>query len=323
MLFETIFAKQCFIIMTINYSIIIPHKNIPQLLERCLQSIPMREDIQIIVVDDNSNPNIVDFNHFPSRYYKNIEIYYSKEGKGAGYARNIGLKHAKGKWIIFADADDFFTEDFKDILDIYIKSIYEVILFPVKIIDSESLKEAPLRDCFINETITSTTHNNQEKLAKVVTPHSKLIKKEFIRTKNISFEEIPYSNDVMFGAQIAILASITYVDIQHIPYALTFRLGSLTTSKGLEAFKCRLKTSIRCNLYYKKKSHPELMIQLNKHYLSWAAQLGKKEVLYTTWELFKNGFLFYKEPHSWNYKYYNSGWYHLYKAIVKSFFHKG
>ena len=38
------------------FSIIIPHKNIPSLLQRCLDSIPKRDDVQIIVVDDNSNP---------------------------------------------------------------------------------------------------------------------------------------------------------------------------------------------------------------------------------------------------------------------------
>ena len=50
--------------MSYNYSIIIPHKNIPELLQRCLDSIPKREDIQIIVVDDNSDTNKVDFNSF-------------------------------------------------------------------------------------------------------------------------------------------------------------------------------------------------------------------------------------------------------------------
>ena len=40
---------------SINYSIIIPHKNIPELLVRCLNSIPEREDIQVIVVDDCSD----------------------------------------------------------------------------------------------------------------------------------------------------------------------------------------------------------------------------------------------------------------------------
>ena len=34
------------------YSIIIPHYNIPDLLRRCLESIPQRDDVQVIVVDD-------------------------------------------------------------------------------------------------------------------------------------------------------------------------------------------------------------------------------------------------------------------------------
>lgn len=41
----------------IKYSIIIPHHNVPTLLERCVNSIPQRDDIQIIVVDDNSVNN--------------------------------------------------------------------------------------------------------------------------------------------------------------------------------------------------------------------------------------------------------------------------
>ena len=44
-----------------KYSFIIPHKNCPELLWRCIQSIPERADVQIIVVDDNSDPEIVDF----------------------------------------------------------------------------------------------------------------------------------------------------------------------------------------------------------------------------------------------------------------------
>ena len=39
--------------MNPQFSIIIPHYNIPDLLMRCLESIPVSEDIQVIVVDDN------------------------------------------------------------------------------------------------------------------------------------------------------------------------------------------------------------------------------------------------------------------------------
>ena len=40
--------------MQYRYTIIIPHYKIIDLLGRALSSIPDREDIQIIVVDDNS-----------------------------------------------------------------------------------------------------------------------------------------------------------------------------------------------------------------------------------------------------------------------------
>lgn len=92
----------------INYSIIIPHKNIPNLLQRCLASIPRREDIQIIIVDDKSDVVEVDFECFPGVGEQCVEVYFTKEGKGAGYARNVGLKYAKGKWLLFVDSDDFF-----------------------------------------------------------------------------------------------------------------------------------------------------------------------------------------------------------------------
>ena len=62
----------------INYSIIIPHKNIPSLLQRCLDSIPLRDDIQIIIVDDNSSPDKVDFNNFPGLDRDDTEVYLTK-----------------------------------------------------------------------------------------------------------------------------------------------------------------------------------------------------------------------------------------------------
>jgi len=99
--------------MPLNYSIIIPHKDIPDLLQRCLDSIPVRDDVEVIVVDDNSDPRKVDFEHFPQWKGKDYHYFLTKEGKGAGYARNVGLDHAQGRWIIFADADDFFYGRFQ------------------------------------------------------------------------------------------------------------------------------------------------------------------------------------------------------------------
>lgn len=85
------------------FSIIMLHKNTPKLLKRCLESIPRMDDIQIIVVDDNSDSNIVDFSVLIGMKDECVEIYLTKEGKGAGHACNVGMKYAKGKWLLFTD----------------------------------------------------------------------------------------------------------------------------------------------------------------------------------------------------------------------------
>lgn len=67
----------------IIYSILIPHKNTPDLLQYCLDSIPVRDDVQVIVVDDNSDADKVDFGHFPQWAGEHFEYYLTEEGRGA------------------------------------------------------------------------------------------------------------------------------------------------------------------------------------------------------------------------------------------------
>ena len=48
--------------------------------------------MHIVVVDDNSDSCQVDFSHFPGLNNPFVEVIFTKEGYGAGYARNVGLK---------------------------------------------------------------------------------------------------------------------------------------------------------------------------------------------------------------------------------------
>lgn len=73
--------------MQYNYSFIIPHKNCPELLQRCVDSIPERDDVQVIVVDDNS-----DEEKKPSlKEHKNLQVILldASQSKGAGRARLV------------------------------------------------------------------------------------------------------------------------------------------------------------------------------------------------------------------------------------------
>ena len=159
-----------------HYSIIIPHKNTPRLLERCLCSIPTWDEIQIIIIDDNSNSESVDFSHFPGNGRKNTEVLFTKEGKGAGYARNIGLSHARGKWIIFADADDFFTADCFTILNEYMDSPHEVIYFNVRFVMSDNPSQESRRGTYYTNFFNDVNPENKLRYQSQV-PWGKMIRK--------------------------------------------------------------------------------------------------------------------------------------------------
>ena len=146
---------------SIYYSIIIPHKNIPALLQRCLESIPKRDDTQILVIDDNSSPEIVDFENFPAPTKNETEVILSRESKGAGYARNIGLSKAKGKWLIFADADDFFSENLNDMMDKYKDADADIIFFLSESVNTDTLEEIESRGELYNVWLRKSVKKNR------------------------------------------------------------------------------------------------------------------------------------------------------------------
>ena len=96
----------------INFTVIIPHKNIPQLLERLVSSIPERDDLEIIVVDDGSSTATVDFAHFPCSDRTDLKLIRNEESRGAGHARNCALKKAKEHNADVVGCD--FTDEYAD-----------------------------------------------------------------------------------------------------------------------------------------------------------------------------------------------------------------
>lgn len=237
----------------INYSIIIPHKNSPDLLFRCLKSIPQRNDIQIIVVDDNSDKKIIDYRTIPELQNYNINIIYTTEGKGAGYARNIGLKYASGKWIIFADADDFFNQSFNWALDHYNNSVADIIYFNVNSVDSDTLLECN-RSHFLNKF-----HQTGDEMMfrfKTYHPWAKFIKHRLIIENSINFSETKAANDVLFSLNIGLYAKKIELSTEKI-YCITYRENSLEHIKGdIDIYEARIFISIETNKFYKRNNIP-------------------------------------------------------------------
>ena len=123
----------------INYSIIIPNYNSFNLLSRCLDSIPEREDIEVIIVDDNSYSNqFLDFLE-KTKEKKNIFVYKLSINQGAGACRNFGINKAKGRWLVFSDADDKFSNTAFSSFDKYVDCDSDRVYFDAEIINSGNL----------------------------------------------------------------------------------------------------------------------------------------------------------------------------------------
>ncbi len=265
----------------INYSIIIPHKNSPHLLQRCLDSIPNRDDIQVIVVDDNSDSNIVDFENFPGKNRTQVEVYHIKKSRGAGYARNIGLQHVRGKWVLFSDADDYYNPDFDKVLDTYCCSNYDIIYYNVTSDNNvcSSYNRVNGINLIYERYLNGKIDLNSFKYLNWA-PWNKMFSSALIFNNNITFEEIPVGNDAFFSFKAAELASKIVV-IQEPLYCLTFNPNSITFSRrNFEKEFNYLKVNIRINRFLREHNVNDYQIPLwSIKSLLWVKDYGIDNVL--------------------------------------------
>lgn len=245
------------------YTIIIPHYKSVALLSRCLMSIPSRNDIQILVIDDNSNITPEEFYRVcPS--HNNLRYYFLTENHGAGHARNVGLKHALGKWLIFADSDDFFINNAFNLCDKYKDSEFDIVYFGIRSVDSNTgIKTERYR--IYNSYIDNYNINNNLSIDKLRfrhdVPWGKMIKRNIITENHILFDETQYCNDTMFSTISAMFAKKIFADKTPF-YCVTSCDGSLTTHKSLDAYMTRYQVILRKNEFLRKHGYPQFQLSI-------------------------------------------------------------
>lgn len=203
--------------MDCKFSIIIPHYGIPDKLERLLSSIPVREDIQIIVVDDCSEKTVLKQLDVLKFKFTNVDFYSTGTNGGGGKARNIGLKAARGKYVLFADADDFFLYSLNSILDLYADSDYDLIYFNAISLVEDSYNISN-RTSHLNSFIGMHPKNpelSELKLRYIFgEPWCKIIKRSIIDDNNITFQECKVHNDTLFSYEVGLAAkSVAVCDV--------------------------------------------------------------------------------------------------------------
>lgn len=271
------------VIEDIKYSIIIPHKNIPNLLSRCLSSIPRRDDTEIIVVDDNSDAEVVDFDNFPGKDRPDVILVFTKESKGGGYARNVGLSYAKGQWVIFADADDYFNYCINDVLDEYKENdFYDLVFYNANSVDTNTYQNTHRAE-HLNGYIGLYEKNKKKGLNKLRylfgEPWSKMVRRTLIEKNNIKFDETLIHNDTTFSYLVGHYGKNIHVDKRAI-YCITVRQGSVSVTLDEERILTRIEVFARGQLFFKANGINE---RLDWQYVQLA------ELLFIDFSLFKKG----------------------------------
>lgn len=237
----------------INYSVIIPHHNTPELLQRCIDSIPHRDDVEIIIVDDNSDPTIVDFDNFPGNDRTNVFHIFTKEGRGAGFVRNKGVEAAKGKWLVFSDADDYFTPHLQSVMDKYKEDDETDIVFFNALSVNENGKTWSIS---LNRIVDNFQKHRpfSESIIRYGywTPWSRMFKREMVVSHNVKFEELPTGNDMMFVLQSTKYARKVEVVTEPLYMYYVPTSGSQTSKKYTKELRdIRLDSRLRLNKFHK------------------------------------------------------------------------
>ena len=138
------FIKKCFkdellnnnskiLSSNIKISTIIPVYNCKKTIKASVRSIQNQNmsDIEIILVNDNSNDNTSLIIQKLAEEDKRIKILNNKKNKATLYSRNIGILNSKGKYIMNLDNDDLFMDFdvFDKIYEEAEKGNYDIIGF--------------------------------------------------------------------------------------------------------------------------------------------------------------------------------------------------
>lgn len=218
-----------------DITIIIPMKDTEDQIMKCLDSIKIntlsRDRYEVIIIDDASKQP----SEFLSEKY-DIHYFYSKKSLGAGGARNLGLRMARGKYICFIDSDDWISYDYLEKGLTYMEQCAsEIGMFTLKR-EYDDIKDI-IYKCKYNTLLQLGSEESIKVMAKeynfdvniVPSTTNKIYLRQFLIDNNIFFPENRKFEDLLFSIKTMLTAS-KLICIPEATYFHYRRKGSIVQS---------------------------------------------------------------------------------------------
>ena len=199
-------------------SVIVPIYNAEKYLAKCIESLIHQtyRALQIILIDDGSTDNSLTIAQDYAAQDARIAI-YSQPNKGQAAARNNGLQYARGEWISFVDADDYLDADF-----------YQTLLAHC---NQQDIVHFGFRRVTTDSTLVYTRYPKYH--YRYTTPWTRLIRRQWLMDKQITFPEGMFYEDVVFTMDIW-LQKPRQVIVPYVGYNYVLNPTSTTSTEHKE-----------------------------------------------------------------------------------------
>ena len=220
-------------------SIVMPVYNAEKYLEQTMDSLLAQsmKNIEIIAVDDGSTDGSLTLLKKYADKDKRVKV-YTQKNKYAGVARNKGLKHAHGEYVLFLDSDDFFEPELVE--ETYYAAMVneaDVVMYGANCFNNETGKTwigKHLLDAnYVPEKQPFNCKDCPDTIFQIsnAVPWTKLFRRKFIKKTGLKFQEIYNANDVFFVFSAFSMAErIVTLDKQLVNYRVGLK-GNLQSSK--------------------------------------------------------------------------------------------
>lgn len=199
-------------------SVVIPVYNVEKYLVECMDSVINQtfKDIEIICVNDGSTDDSLAILEYYAKLDDRIKI-ITQENRGLGNARNVGMRHASGDYLVFIDSDDYISLD--TIAKLYNNSLSngsDIVIFKIARFDNEGNVNYKLPGFDFDDFFEEVDFNNfsftYSDIKKYVMNESfsaclKFYKKEIfdkqddlIFPEGIAYEDVPFHIKIMLYA---------------------------------------------------------------------------------------------------------------------------
>lgn len=201
-------------------SVIVTVYNKEKYIANCLDSILNQtlDDFEVVLIDDGSTDSSANIYNEYAKNNSKIKIFYQKN-QGHSAARNAGITHSKGKYIMWVDADDYLCND--NALEMMYK---EIVVNKRDVVLTNFTKPSHLRP--VAGSGMSVLCNMIEKGYYHATMCSRLYKKELITQNNLYFKELICDDEEWTPKIFAFADNVSELDLNM--YKRVRNSGSVT-----------------------------------------------------------------------------------------------